>query len=216
VHIKSLHSIVILHDFTPERILYAQNRRKICTSVIIGALFACQFMTSRVELPDSTKFLFALIYLMTVCVIRRQSGRSDRPTDVNAAAGSATSVANEPSLANAMDVDAMSMPAAATHGVDDTRSSASHDTSSSGASQQSKRQVAADSNATECDDERSSKRRRQNSTNTDSSSTSLTATATVPADRSPINASYSSVQRYRTRVSDAVFFCYFIAKCQSG
>ena len=128
--------------------------------------------------------------------------------------GSVATVADEASLANMMDVDATNTPAAATRGVDDARSSASNDTSSSGASQQSKRQASADSNAAECDDERSSKRRRQNSTNTDSSSASLTAT--VPTDRSPINASYSSVQRYRTRVSYTMFFCYVITKCLSG
>ena len=145
-----------------------------------------------------------------MCVIRRQSGRSDRPTDVRVPADSAANVADQASLDNAMDVDATDVLAAAMHAVDDARSSAAHDTSSSHASQQYKRQAATDANVTECDDERSSKRRRQNSTNTDSSSTSLSMTGTVPADRSPINASYISVQRYRTRVSDTLFFCYVI------
>ena len=145
-------------------------------------------------------------------LIRRQSGRSDRPTDVRVAADGAANVADQASLDNAMDVDATDVLAAAMHAVDDddARSSATHDTSSSRASQQYKRQAATDSNVTECDDERSSKRRRQNSTNTDSSSTSLSTTGTVPADRSPINASYISVQRYRTRVSDTLFFCYVV------
>jgi len=66
--------------------------------------------------------------------------------------------------------------------------------------QQTKRQVTSCSEANEDDDadKRSSKRLRKNSTTSSnrSSSTSLS----VPAERSPINASYVSMQRYRTRV----------------
>ena len=73
-------------------------------------------------------------------------------------------------------------------------------------SPQSKRPAIADVDASERDDyDRGSKRRRQNSTMNTESSSSLS----VPSDRSPINASYISVQRYRTRVIDCfspVFF----------
>jgi len=63
---------------------------------------------------------------------------------------------------------------------------------------QSKRRAAAGDEV----GEQRNKRLRQNSNNTDSS----TSSAVVPSDRSPINASYCSVQRYRTRVISSDVF----------
>ena len=128
---------------------------------------------------------------------RRPDSSSNRPAQV--ASLPAASVADRTSAIDAMDFDTTNTSASASsHAVDVNRSSATHDSSTLAA----KRQVTADSNTLERDDERSSKRRRQNSTNTESSSSSLL----VPADRTPINASYSSMQRYRTRVTNCCIF----------
>ena len=112
-----------------------------------------------------------------------------------------TTVADRTSLFGEMDVDATNMSAVAASGLD-LRSPASDGLSRPGATatQQSKRQVTADSDVTEDGNERTSKRLRQNSTNTESSSSSF------PANRSPLLASYCSMQRYRTQVTDCCMF----------
>jgi len=138
-------------------------------------------------------------------MFRRQNSSSVRPAqNASVAAENPVTIADRSSLFDAMDVDTTNTSAAATRGPDvDPRYS-----STQPANQQFKRQANANSNATEQDDDskRSSKRRRQNSTNTESS-----ASLMVPADRSPINASYSSMQRYRTRVIGCCIFSALLA-----
>jgi len=130
-------------------------------------------------------------------VLRRPSSSA---RGVSVSAGNPANVAERTSPFVAMDVDVTNTPGAAADGIDvDSRSSRSEFTAHN---QQWKRPAATDSDGTEPDDGRASKRRRQNSTTNTESSSSLSS---VPADRSPINASFSSMLRYRTRVTKLLF-----------
>jgi len=141
---------------------------------------------------------------LCVCVIRRPS--------ISSAAGGANVPSRNPatsaaqtSAISAMVIDGTNMPPSAADGRGVGGSSAWHDLAT-----QSKRPLAADSFETEHDDDRSSKRRRQNSTTNTESSSSLSS---VPADRNPISASYSSMLRYQTRVTLSCFPIYSHRQC---
>jgi len=135
-----------------------------------------------------------------MCVLRRLSSSSH---GANVPAGNPANVAEQRSLFDMMDVDMTSTSASAADVLDVRGNSSRRDVATHSATQQSKRPAAAaGSSVTEHDDDRSSKRQRQNSTANTESSSSMSS---VPADRSPINASYCSMLRYRTRVTVSCF-----------
>jgi len=111
-----------------------------------------------------------------------------------------------------MDFDSTNASVSAADAVGIASSSACQDSATQTVTtRQAKRPVTVDSSATDRVDyysvgQGSKRRRRDSTTNTESSS----SVSSIPAERNPISASYSSMLRYQTRVTVLYFFPFLL------